>query len=279
MAVFSCLPHVNMGEIVFDSIYIPTTNNKRTLSIYLPDGYDASLEYYPVLYMHDGQNLFDDKRAYAGLSWGIKETLDAWIALKKIPKLIVVGIDNSDMRINEYTPFKAAPEYLEMLGQNTGGMGEAYADFCVNMLKPYIDQTYRTKPGYPYTMMAGSSLGALISIYTASKYPNVYHAIGVFSLASWFHEKEFLKCVSNAKLRTDQKYFITIGDHESSDDDEPKFAEIYLNNSRNFKSLLEEKNIRMIYYQETNDIHHESNWRKAFPTFISFVFNQETKST
>jgi predicted alpha/beta superfamily hydrolase len=263
-----------MGNIIIDTIDIPTTKTKRTLRIYLPDAYETSLDYYPVLYMHDAQNLYDDHTSYGGLSWGVKETLDSLITDKKIPKLIVVGIDNSSERVHEYTPFKAALDIRNKHYLDTGGLGDLYADFCVKSLKPYIDHKYRTKPGYPYTMIAGSSLGALISVYIAAKYPNVYSSVGVFSLASWFNETAFLDSVSKATLRQDQTYFISIGKKESSLEDDPLFSSIYINNSRNLKKLLEDKDIKSIGYQETDDIHHESNWRKAFPIFISYVFNQ-----
>jgi uncharacterized protein len=258
-----------MSNIIIDQIHIPTTNNLRKLRIYMPDvSNDTRL---PVLYMHDAQNLFDDKTSYAGISWGVKETLDTLISNQIIPPMMVVGIDNSNQRTFEYSPYKASDFVQKQLNFDLGGKGACYASFCVEILKPYIDKKYPTKPEFKHTLMAGSSLGGLITAYIAAKYPNIFKCLGIFSLASWFNETAFLKDISDADLNLDQRYFITIGNFESSSKDLKEFPNIYIENSRNYKDLLKSKGMFDVYYQETDDQHNEANWQKAFPTFIQFA--------
>ena len=263
-----------MSQIHFDHIFIPTTKDQRTLRIYLPEGYDDDVTRYPVLYMHDAQNLFDDQTAYGGFSWGIKDTLDHLIQDNLIPKLILVGIDNAPIRFDEYMPWKSAELVDELFGEVWGGKGDIYADFIVKDLKHYIDANYKTKTDYAHTMIAGSSLGGLISSYIAFKYTDIFGVVGVFSLASWFNEDRYLSYLDQAPLKSDQKYFITIGNNESSKKDYKGFSNIYLDNSRNLRNALKEKGIKNIFYQETDDRHHEDNWKKAFKPFILFAFEQ-----
>lgn len=258
-----------MSRILFDQIHIPTTNSMRQLRIYMPDV--PSGQRLPVLYMHDGQNLFDGKTSYGGVAWEVQQTLDRLIEAKRIPPMMVVGIDNSDRRTFEYSPYKASAYVKKKLYFDVGGDGDQYATFCATTLKDYIDDHYPTHSDRNNTYMAGSSLGGLITAYIASKYPDTYIGFGVFSLASWFNEKAFLSDIRAAHLPKDQQYFITVGNHESSDDSVESFSKIYLENSRNYKDLLIEKGVYDILYQETEDKHNEVNWQKAFPKFIAFL--------
>ena len=142
-------------SIIEKEFIIPELNNiSHKIWVYLPPNYDQSSKKYPVIYMHDGQNLFDNATSYIG-EWEVDETLNE-LFNKTGKGFIVVGIENGgEERINEYTPWKN-----EKYG---GGKGEIYIDFLVNTLKPYIDVTYRTKPQQKHTGLIGSSLGGLIS--------------------------------------------------------------------------------------------------------------------
>jgi len=128
----------------------------RHVDVYLPEGYDPSgSTRYPVLYMHDGQNLFSTETAYGGVEWRIDEVMDS-LQLKAI----VVGVWNSPKRFHEYAPL--------------GAMSDAYLRFLVTELKPFIDSTYATKPDRENTFIMGSSMGGLISLYAVSEYPEVF---------------------------------------------------------------------------------------------------------
>jgi uncharacterized protein len=257
----------SMKKIELLTLPIPTSNHLRTLRVLLPDRYENTDKKYPVLYMHDGQNLFEDETAYAGYSWGIYETLKDL----SLDDIIIVGIDNSELRLFEYSPWRSVPEVKKITTIETGGLGDIYADFIVNQVKPFIDISYRTLPDYENTMIAGSSMGAYISTYIGVKYPNVFSIIGVFSLASWFNEPDFLSFLDASMIDIHQRYFISIGRKESSDESNSNFNQIYLNNSKNLKRLLELKNVEDIFYIETDDKHHELAWRKVFKDFILWV--------
>lgn len=166
-----------------DSVYIPQFDRYRRIWIYLPPDYDSTEKLYPVLYMHDGQNLFDTYTSFAG-EWGVDETLNnLYNAGYQVP--IVIGIDNGGSdRIDEYTPWENA--------QYGGGDGELYMDFIVETLKPEIDDTLRTLPGRESTAIWGSSLGGLISFYGALKFQEVFSKAGIYSPSYWFSDSVWI---------------------------------------------------------------------------------------
>lgn len=175
-----------VGSTAADNVYImdddfemPQLGRTRRIWLYLPPDYETSGMNYPVLYMHDGQNLFDDSTSFAG-EWQVDETLNTLYQQGyNVP--IVVGIENGgDLRIAEYTPW-AHPLY-------GGGDGDLYMEFIVQTLKPYIDLNYRTLPGREYTGIMGSSLGGLISHYGALKYQDVFSKAGIFSPSFWYSD-------------------------------------------------------------------------------------------
>ncbi len=166
-------------HIVDNNFYIPQLNRSRRIWIYLPPGYDSTSISYPVLYMHDGQNLFDTKTSYAG-EWEVDETLNK-LADEGIQVPIVVGIDNGgSYRIEELTPWENV-DY-------GGGKGKLYMRFIVETLKPFIDADYRTLPDREHTGIMGSSLGGLISFYAAMKYQDVFSRSGDFSPSFWYSD-------------------------------------------------------------------------------------------
>jgi predicted alpha/beta superfamily hydrolase len=159
----------------------------RHVDVWLPPGYakDAGRRY-PVLYMHDGQNLFDPKTAYGGVTWGIGETMARLIAARKVVPAIVVGIWNTAKRYEEYYPRKAAdalaPADREKLDQKIHPLlADDYLSFIVTELKPFIDRTYRTRPDRKHTRIMGSSMGGLISLYALEEYPDVFGGAGCVS--------------------------------------------------------------------------------------------------
>jgi predicted alpha/beta superfamily hydrolase len=187
---------------------MPGLNRQRQLRIYLPPGYAASGEKrYPVLYMHDGQNLFDVATAYAG-EWRVDESLNALAQAGKL-ELIVVGIDNGqDRRITELNPWKdpdsklGAPE------------GEAYLNFIVKVVKPLIDQQYRTQTDPAHTGIMGSSMGGLISHYAITQYPAVFGVAGVFSPSYWAGGAAALDHFAAKPAATDARLYLLMGEQE-----------------------------------------------------------------
>jgi predicted alpha/beta superfamily hydrolase len=178
--------------IMDDNFEMPQFGRTRRIWLYLPPDYPGSENSYPVLYMHDGQNLFDDSTSYLG-EWHVDETLNTLYEQGfRVP--IVVGIENGgDYRIDEYTPW---PHMLY-----GGGDGDLYMDFIVETLKPYVDQNYRTLAGREYTGIMGSSLGGLISHYGALKYQDIFSKAGIYSPSYWFSDSVY--SFTNATGRQD----------------------------------------------------------------------------
>ena len=162
-------------------------SNERTLWVWLPPDYETNKEQrYPVLYMHDGQNLFDAATAFIGIEWGADETADRLIRAGKILPLIIVGIANTPDRMSEYTPWVDD-------SRKSGGKGDAYAKFLIDEVKPFIDKTYRTKPDRTNTGVAGSSLGGLISLHIAMTHPETFSKCAAISPALMWADGRIMK--------------------------------------------------------------------------------------
>ncbi|HEY0062807.1 MAG TPA: alpha/beta hydrolase-fold protein, partial [Telluria sp.] len=163
----------------------PQLGNRRQLRIYLPPSYSENpAKRYPVLYMHDGQNLFDAKTAAYGVEWGIDETVNHAIATGAMDEVIVVGIDNTPERIPEYTPC-CDPKY-------GGGKLDAYQAFITETVKPYIDKTLRTLPGRDNTAIMGSSLGGIASVVIAQHRSDLFSKAGGVSSSFWWNGRQLI---------------------------------------------------------------------------------------
>ncbi|HEX8560467.1 MAG TPA: alpha/beta hydrolase-fold protein [Pyrinomonadaceae bacterium] len=150
----------------------------RNVDVWLPPGYARDRRRrYPVLYMHDGQNLFDPKTSYAGVDWGVDEALDRLVEQGVVREAIVVGVWNTPRRLAEYTPRKAAPA-ARAAGE---AASDEYLKFIVRELKPFVDSNYRTRPGRADTFVMGSSMGGLVSAYAVCEYPRVFGGAGCVS--------------------------------------------------------------------------------------------------
>jgi predicted alpha/beta superfamily hydrolase len=162
----------------------------RNVDVWLPQGYDKkSSKKYAVLYMHDGQNLFEPKKSYIGVDWGIDEAITKLISDNKIQDAIVVGVWNTKLRFHEYMPEKpvysstGSKDALEIIKILNGEKlrSDKYLKFLVKELKPFIDSAYNTFPDNTHTFIMGSSMGGLISLYAISEYPDVFYGAGCIS--------------------------------------------------------------------------------------------------
>jgi predicted alpha/beta superfamily hydrolase len=239
-------------RIIDSTFYIPQLKRSRRIWIYLPADYANSTKKYPVLYMHDGQNLFNEATSYAG-EWGVDETLDS---MKK--KCIVVGIDNGLMkRMNEYNPYNN-----ERFGP---GEGKQYIDFIAKTLKPYIDKKYRTLKDKNNTIIVGSSMGGLISMYAIVIYPNVFGAAGVFSPSFWISPKlkdDITKMVKSSTHRQNRIYFYA-GEQESK---EMVKDALYV-----FELMRKKAGCKMEVRINAEGQHNEPTWRQEFPAFYNWI--------
>ena len=194
-------------SILSNAFLMPQLGRSRRVWLYLPPDYATTAKTYPVLYMHDGQNLFDAATSFSG-EWAVDETLDQ-LHQRGDWGCIVVGVDNGGTnRLAEYSPW-ANPQY-------GGGQGDQYVDFLVNTLKPYVDQHYRTRPDRLSTGIMGSSMGGLISLYAALKRPDVFGRAGVFSPSLWFNRRIFAYALAAQPLRPDPRFYLLSGGQETT---------------------------------------------------------------
>ena len=242
--------------ILGEEFEIKTLEVSHKIWVYLPPNYEKSSKKFPVIYMHDAQNLFDNATSYAG-EWSIDETLND--LFKKTGKgFIVVGIENSGAkRIDEYTPFKN-----EKYG---GGKGSIYIDFLVNELKPFIDKTYRTKSNAKNTALIGSSLGGLISFYGGLKYPSVFGKIGALSTSFWFSDEIYEFATKNGNQKN-LKIYLLVGGKE---------GEMMVPDTEKMVKTLSEigfpsKKIKTKIVPEGK--HNEAFWKSEFLETINFLF-------
>lgn len=191
-------------QVLDPAFPVPQLDRQRRIWLYLPPGYDTSQARYPVLYLHDGQNVFDASTSFAG-EWQADETLNR-LASEEGLHLIAVAVDNGGKhRLNEYSPWTN--------DRYGGGEGADYLRFIVNNLKPYIDSRYRTRPEREYTGILGSSMGGLISLYGAIEYQEVFGLAGILSPALWFSE-ESLAHVARRGRRHPLRFYLMAGREE-----------------------------------------------------------------
>jgi predicted alpha/beta superfamily hydrolase len=166
--------------------------DRRSVDVWLPPSYftaESKSRRYPVLYVHDGQNVFDPASSFIGVDWAIDETMTRLITEQKVPEAIVVAVWNTPKRLSEYMPQKAIERTTEADLDNMfkpvrqKPLGDAYLKYLVSELKPAIDARYRTLPARPHTSIMGSSMGGLISLYAISEYPEVFGGAACLSTA------------------------------------------------------------------------------------------------
>jgi len=242
---------------IFDNdFYIPQLDRERKIWIYLPPDYNDSEKFYPVLYMHDGQNVFDTSTSFSG-EWEVDESLNQLFEEGDFG-CIVVAIENGGAnRTNEYSAWNN-PQY-------GGGEGKQYLDFIVNTLKPEIDANYRTLPGREYTGLMGSSLGGLISHYGIVEHQETFSKAGIFSPSYWFVD-EIYQHTENTEKEFPQKLYLLGGQNEGGSMAQ-KVNEMY--------------NLLLSKGYETGEVlkeihqggeHSEWYWRREFPEVYQWLF-------
>jgi predicted alpha/beta superfamily hydrolase len=227
----------------------------RDLIVWLPPGYDENAdERYPVLYMHDGQNIIDPATSSFGFDWQVDETADSLIKSGDIQKIIIVGINNSKNRWGEYTP---------------GDTGKAYMDFIVNKVKPFIDSHYRTFSGRENTAIGGSSLGGLISFMMVWEYPEVFSKAICVSPAFQIGALDYVQNVLKYSGEKKQvKIYIDNGGVGLDKRFQPGVDEML--RALNSRDFLQGRDI--YYYFDTNAQHSEMFWASRFWRALKFLF-------
>ena len=251
--------HTITGNVKTFKMFSPQLNRTVRVWVYLPPDYGKNeKKRYPVLYMLDGQNLFDNATSFAG-EWGVDETLEGLYNNTGF-SIIVVGIDNGgERRIDEYAPWVNA-EY------GRGGLGNATLDFIVENLKPYIDALYRTEP--EETGIMGSSLGGLMAIYAGFRHPDVFKYVGAMSSAFWFNP-EIYDFVRNASGGP-EKIYIYWGTSEGSNPEKMIEDNLQMVEILKEKGYIEGENLKVVV--EEGGEHNEYYWGKHFGEAVTWLF-------
>lgn len=234
---------------------------KRDIIVYTPGIYEKRPDLrFPVLYLEDGQNLFDAATSFIpGMYWHIGETADTLIAQGAIQPLIIVGIYNTDKRLNEYTPTRD-----KKLG---GGRADKYGRMLVEELKPFIETNYRTLHEPENIGLGGSSLGGLLTIYLGLKYPNIFGKLAILSPSVWWNQRAILGYVAQTPVTTRPRIWLDVGTNEASNT---------LKNVTDLHGALVQRG-----WQDNRDIHfevipggqhNEDAWARRVGPFLRFLF-------
>jgi predicted alpha/beta superfamily hydrolase len=244
-------------------------HNTRFLRVWLPPGYDDpqnSARLYPVFYLNDGQNLFESATSFNGVEWRVDETADRLIREAAIPPLIVVGIDNTGKdRIREYMPHRSLQPIM------LRAQGSRYPNFLIKEVMSFVARTYRTATGSVNTGLGGSSLGALISLYTAAVRPGVFGRLLLESPSLWAAHRQIIK-QSRTVRRWPERIFLATGTAEAGRADRDRSV---VDDVRELAGImrragLDDHHLHLVI--EEGATHHESAWARRLPEALTFLF-------
>lgn len=250
-------------QVLDTAFYIPQLNRHRRIWVCLPRDYHHTHLYYPVLYLQDGQNIFDAATAFAG-EWGVDEALDT--LGPRFGESIIVAVDNGgDKRLSEYSPFDFT------LGQGNKQLavkaeGDAFAAFLVNTLQPYLEKCFRISPNPRHHFIAGSSMGALISYHAVLQYPGKWGGAGIFSPAFWVVRDPLLAATRQKAASLQVPLYFYAGGKEGDE---------MLTDMQAVQTALihagAPQHVSVIW---PDGQHNEATWRKAFPAFYEWMMQR-----
>jgi predicted alpha/beta superfamily hydrolase len=252
--------HVRVGRLeVIPSFASAILGNERQITIYVPPGYDERSERrYPVLYMQDGQNLFDDSRAFAGVSWRLHRAADDAIGARTAQPMIIVGVDHMHAgRVDEYTPVFDEDK-------KAGGRADEYGRMLAEELKPLIDSRYRTLS--ERSTIGGSSLGGLVSLYLALM-RDEFGAAAVMSPSVWWRNRAILEAVADSARRP--RLWLDIGGREGRE----AIGDVRTLNERLRERGWNERNLR--FFEDRRADHSERAWGGRVRKVLEFLFPTE----
>ncbi len=263
---------------VLDFVMKELGSRRRKVRVILPKDYHQNLsKRYPVLYMHDGQNLVDPA-PFSGYSWNVADSLDQLQNEGLIEGLIVVGIDSEDRyRIPEYTNAIAKNAERAVKKMNKGALflpeAHLYGKFIVESLKPYIDQNYRTLPDRLNTGVCGSSCGGNVSLYLGAVYNDVFGIIGALSPAYWLVEDDLFQRIKTKEFLHGTKIY-----HDMGAKEHPLALFTYIRSAKRLASILDKKfdsNHHLMVIDRVAT-HTELFWQSRFPQFVKWAYSKKT---
>ncbi len=237
---------------VLEAVHSPQLDNQRDVLVYLPPSYRGSRRSYPVIYMHDGQNLFDPATSFAG-EWGVGRAMNA--GARRGLEAIVVGVPNmGEDRIAEYSPFHRGPAYLS---------------FLIDTLKPAVDERFRTRRTRSDTIVAGSSMGGLISLWALFRHPATFAAAGVLSPSLWFADGAIFSEIDRSPF-VPGRIYLDIGTQEGAK---------HVASARRMRDLLSRKGYRLgrdlRWLESRAGGHDEPSWGRRFARALPFLLAAE----
>lgn len=248
-------------------------NTLRKVRVALPNDYRESDEVYKVLYMFDGQNLFDEEDSFAGEVWNVHSAMDSLVEENKIEPMVIVGIDNGgDARLDEYGPWPFKDDLYSSRGE--GGL---FAEYFVQTLLPLIEEKYRVARERSGRFLAGSSMGALITAYIVTRHKEAFSSAGIFSLASWVSEVPFLKMIMDEGSYENTRFFIQVGTEETRlEDGKPDYtaSQQYIDNSIRFVRTVLLKGAKISNLSiniGAGKTHNEGAWAGYMPEFLLWL--------
>jgi len=258
---------VSSGEVWLHELKSRIFGNTRRLRVWLPPDYDGwRMTRYPVLYLNDGQNLFDPATAFAGVHWQVGETAARLIAEQRIRPLIIVGIDNTKSRAREYIPYKSKdPRVLN-------AKGKCYPEFLQREVMPLIEERYSVLKGPENTGLGGSSLGGLITLYVQLAAPGVFGRLLIESPSLYVAKRKIL-IESRRSRRWPERTYLAMGTHETGNPE--KDAKI-VEDVRELESILREAGLgeqRLKVRIDEGAAHSESAWAARFPEALEFLYS------
>jgi len=254
--------------------YSPQLENRRTVLVYLPPSYyDEPTKRYPVLYLQDGNNVFDTGTAFMGVAWNIEYAIERLAAASAIRECMAVGVFNTMGRMAEYTP--SWDRRFE------GGQAERYAEFLASTVKPFVDRVYRTLPGPTDTAVMGSSLGGLVSFWIGWHYPRVFSMVGAVSTSVWWDARSILRDVDGAPPGTQGlRIWLDVGTYEGGSDRDGDGVTDMVSDSRDLRDRLLDRGFRLHrdleYFEDAGAGHNEAAWRDRVERPLLFFFGTKT---
>ncbi len=237
-------------------LFVTPFGEKRRIYMHLPNDYDESFERYPVVYMYDGHNLFEDETATYGKSWGLEPFLNSYDK-----PLIVVGIECSHRgheRLNEYCPYD-----LSVWGKNITGKGGLFMDWLVHECKPFIDRHFRTMPFRECTAIGGSSMGGLMAYYSAMRYNNYFSKAACLSPSLMICREALLREFQNVNISPDTRFYFSFGENEIRDP-YPLLAP--------FEEDIRRRGARYLTEVIAGGNHNEATWETRNPIYMDFLW-------
>jgi predicted alpha/beta superfamily hydrolase len=264
--------HTVVGDLrVYKSFYSPQLDNHRDLLVWLPPEYENGNQRYPVIYMHDAQNLFDEIHSFAG-EWRVDETLT-----QEGLDVIIVGLPNmNEMRRIEYNPYPQPDGSMYREGR-----GDAYISFIADTVKPFIDSAFRTRPEKEMTGIAGASMGGLISLHGFLMYPKIFGFCGAFSPVFWIGTglQQTIQHHANGTGRIyldvggkEGDVITLLAPHLAADDE--RGNQVYVAGVRQLHNALLDKGYKretLMYVEAPDDPHIEPAWARRFPDALRFL--------